>query len=255
MSLIEKTNHATEALSHLLQQYKGKDKIAALLNCFSAQIQEIESAFFELLNDRWMETSTGLQLDGLGQIVGEARQGRTDDDYRLALRVRILTNKSSGSTEQIIEILSLAIKSPIELVEYFPASFVTYITDSLDCIVDSGTHTGPNYSPTLTDSTKDWSPDSLIGKTIHNKDDYSMGVITANTYTTITATLFGGIGNDWNTGDSYDIISLPLGINSIIHDAKGAGINGQIVYYLSEDVFLWDTVDHGWDDGRWAGAL
>lgn len=255
MSLTEKTTHATEALSRLLQQYKGKDKIAALINCFSAQIQEIEAALFELLNDRWIESATGQQLDGLGQIVGEARQGRTEDDYRIALRVRILINKYSGSTEQIIEILSLATQSQVELSEYFPASFVARLVDALDCVVDTGTHTGTNNAATLTDSTKSWSPDALIGKTIRNTTDGSIGVITANTSSTVTATLSGGTDNDWDTGDAYEVISIPVEVHNIVHESKGAGINGQVVYYLAEDVFIWDTEDHGWDDGRWAGAI
>jgi hypothetical protein len=68
-----------------------------------------------------------------------------------------------------------------------------------------GTHSGSNNASTLTDSTQAWTTDSLIGYTLKNLSDGSEGVITANTATTITATLSGGTDNDFDTGDTYEV--------------------------------------------------
>lgn len=79
----------------------------------------------------------------------------------------------------------------------------------------SGTHTGSNNASTLTDATKSWTTDQHIPVTpvstwvrpyyIWNLTDGSGGFITANTATTVTATLTGGTDNDWDTGDQYVI--------------------------------------------------
>jgi len=43
------------------------------------------------------------------------------------------------------------------------------------------------------------------GYTVYNLTDGSSGVITANTTTTVTATLSGGTGDDWDIGDRFEI--------------------------------------------------
>lgn len=85
--------------------------------------------------------------------------------------------------------------------------FITFVsTKNL-----SGKHTGSNNAAVLEDlkpgEPAEYVTDSLVGATIVNTtDSSSTGVITANTATTITATLVGG-ENDWDTGDSYTITS------------------------------------------------
>jgi hypothetical protein len=73
----------------------------------------------------------------------------------------------------------------------------------------TGTHTGSSGASVLTDSTATWSTSELVTGTgveafwIYNLTDGSKGQITANTATTVTATLTGGTDNDWDAGDSY----------------------------------------------------
>ncbi|RLF40331.1 MAG: hypothetical protein DRN12_05610, partial [Thermoplasmata archaeon] len=75
----------------------------------------------------------------------------------------------------------------------------------------TGTHTGSDNSATLVDSSQSWTPGELVGYWIHNMDDqgsggiHAYGQITANTATTVTATLTGGTENDWDNGDHYII--------------------------------------------------
>ncbi len=109
MALSEITDHADRALARLLEQYKGRSKLANVLDVFSDQVQELETAFFQLLEERAIETGEGSQLDTIGEIVGQARNGLDDATYRLYLRVRIKTNLSSGLSEQLITIVSLLV--------------------------------------------------------------------------------------------------------------------------------------------------
>lgn len=71
----------------------------------------------------------------------------------------------------------------------------------------TGTHTGANNQATiLTDATKTWTVDELVGMQVFNTTDGSSGIITANTADTVTvAALAGGAGNDWDTNDTYEI--------------------------------------------------
>jgi len=74
---------------------------------------------------------------------------------------------------------------------------------------ETGTHDGGNDVAVLTDSTRKWGTNFLVGLTVENLTDGSSGTITANTQTTITATLGGGTENDWDDGDTY---SFPIGL-------------------------------------------
>jgi len=55
----------------------------------------------------------------------------------------------------------------------------------------------------LTDSGESWTTDQWVGYVIKNTTDGSQALITANTGTTITGTLYGGTENDWDSGDAY----------------------------------------------------
>ncbi len=72
-----------------------------------------------------------------------------------------------------------------------------------------GAHDGANGASVLTDSGESWTTDEWVGYTIYNTTDGSRALITANTATTITGTLYGGTENDWDTSDSY-LIGRPL---------------------------------------------
>ncbi len=74
---------------------------------------------------------------------------------------------------------------------------------------DTGTHDGGNNAAVLSDSTASWAVNDLVGRIVSNTTDGSEGIITANTATTVTATLAGGGDNDWDTSDAYAISGRP----------------------------------------------
>ena len=69
----------------------------------------------------------------------------------------------------------------------------------------TGSHDGSADASVLSDSGAAFVVSSLIGKVVTNITDGSTGTITANTATTVTATLSGGTDDDWDSGDSYSI--------------------------------------------------
>lgn len=72
-------------------------------------------------------------------------------------------------------------------------------------VAASGAHDGSANASVLTDSGESWTTNQWVGYRIYNTTDGSHGDITANTGTTITATLQGGSDNDWDVSDAYYI--------------------------------------------------
>lgn len=85
------------------------NNIVKLLTALIGPIQDVENALQQLLTERTIDTAVGVQLDVLGRVVGQARGGLPDDDYRRYLRARIATNRSNGVTEDLITIMSLVV--------------------------------------------------------------------------------------------------------------------------------------------------
>ena len=96
------TTHEADAVARLVYQYVNKPNMEALAGIIGARAQTLEDATWELVTKRTIAAGTGMQLDDLGAILGEPRQGRTDADYRIYLSARILLNKCSGTPDQII---------------------------------------------------------------------------------------------------------------------------------------------------------
>ncbi|OHB09320.1 MAG: hypothetical protein A3I86_01185 [Candidatus Zambryskibacteria bacterium RIFCSPLOWO2_02_FULL_39_14] len=102
-------------------------------------------------------------------------------------------------------------------------------------------HSGGNGAATLTDAGETYTTNEWVGYTIYNTSDGSQGLITENTDTTVTAILYGGTDNAWDTNDNY-VFGAPLNANSaagISHRfmlktrSDGADIDGRRVIGLS----------------------
>lgn len=128
----QETEHLSSALSNLLEQFKEKPVFASLLQGFIDRVQNLEDTLFDLLLQRFLDTSIGAQLDGIGAVVGEARQNRSDGDYKRGILTRILLNLGQSTPEDVIEIMSRYARSDVSLTEYYPADFVLTILRALD---------------------------------------------------------------------------------------------------------------------------
>lgn len=129
--LNENLNHVSEALGNLVEQFKDKENLADFITPFVQQVQDAEAAAFELINERTIEAAVGVQLDGIGSIVGVARGGLNDDDYRLRIQAQIKINLSSGTMEELITILDLLIANSFEIRDFYPAGLVVTVADEL----------------------------------------------------------------------------------------------------------------------------
>ena len=128
MTLTLKTNRLEEARANLIGQFQNRPNLQAFLDAFVQQTADLETALFQILTDTDIDNAVGVQLDGLGDIVGEERGGRNDAEYRDAIRVRILLNTSEGTAEELIAIIK-GIDSTLtpEIVDIPPAAFYAQI--------------------------------------------------------------------------------------------------------------------------------
>ncbi len=109
MAVTHVTDIVAQTVAKLRQQDKGKEKIERFLSIIAAPFQEIEDAAWQLFTQRGIDTAVGVQLDRIGKIIGQPRDGRTDEVYRRFLSARIVVNKSGGTVDEILRVAELVL--------------------------------------------------------------------------------------------------------------------------------------------------
>lgn len=137
--MVDIPNYYERAIALLASQFQiklpdgGRTNFQKLLYAIITQFQEIQTQLNLLNTMRSLDTAQGVQLDGLGQIIGLARvAGQSDESYRQALQFQIFVNQSSGTPEQVIEMLKfLTQANTIYYDEFYPAGYIM-TTDGLE---------------------------------------------------------------------------------------------------------------------------
>lgn len=101
-------DHIAAALSRLPAQFQ-KTKIQNLIRAFTYPAQELEQALWAVLTQRSIKNAIGAQLDVIGGIVGQARNGMNDDDYRRYISARVAAERSQGTLEDLYGIATLIV--------------------------------------------------------------------------------------------------------------------------------------------------
>jgi len=125
-------DHQAQGVARLIERYR-KPRISALLGSWLGEVQAVEDALWQLLSARSAGNAEGAQLDVLGRIVGQPREGREDARYRIWVLARVLVSRSSGKTTQLIAIAKkLTSGARVRLEEHYPASLVLHLDDGID---------------------------------------------------------------------------------------------------------------------------
>lgn len=104
-------DHASAAVARLAQWAKDRPNILHLLNAANTASQLLETALQDLIAKRYLAVAANDQLDQIGKIVGQARNGDDDTTYRQRIRVRVKINRSSGTVPEVLAIMRLALIS------------------------------------------------------------------------------------------------------------------------------------------------
>ncbi len=75
----------------------------------SAGFQPLEDTMQQVFLQRTIDNSVGTQLDAIGKLVGQPRNGLADDDYRRYCRAGISANRSKGTVEDLLKVIDLVI--------------------------------------------------------------------------------------------------------------------------------------------------
>lgn len=70
---------SNNGLSRLAYQFEASEKFKAFISAFLAEFDELDISELQLLNERYLDTSVGAQLDGIGEIVGLQRPEKDVD--------------------------------------------------------------------------------------------------------------------------------------------------------------------------------
>lgn len=125
--------HAEDGRRRLVSQYAQAVRLNSLVGILAGRAQPLEDALHALLTRRWIDEAEGQQLDELGLIVGEPRNGRADPEYRGALLVRARLNAASGEYDPI-PILAATLSEDagfVSVEEVFPAAVRVNMTGDL----------------------------------------------------------------------------------------------------------------------------
>lgn len=104
MGVIE---HVDLGLSRVISYYKDKQNYLDLLELILTEIQKVEVALHGLGNIKDLESVTGIWLDYLGDLLGEPRDGKEDEVYRVYLYLRVAINTNDGTTPSVRSVIEI----------------------------------------------------------------------------------------------------------------------------------------------------
>lgn len=145
MEVVKINNHVQQALNRFMQQYRGFPVFAALMTAFVQQVQEAEDAAYATCGAQqlWNGTtypSVGAQLDGIGEIVGQERDGLDDSEYLIFILGKIAENYSDTTIPTLLSIAVLLFQATYpQMLQLFPASVAFQV--SSDALLPANLYT------------------------------------------------------------------------------------------------------------------
>ncbi len=120
-----------EAENLALHQFKNSTKLNALIRGLIFPLEELEQELKNLREMPHIEKAEAKSLDILGRLVGQPRLDMNDEDYRAWIQVAIRLNMSSGTAEEVLQILSIIYqKKPEVLMHGYRPNYIgfTFLT-------------------------------------------------------------------------------------------------------------------------------
>lgn len=134
-------NHVVEAIELLPEQFKNLEQKfpdpnhpkklvsgwEAILTAFVNPAQKYENICQDLLRSYDLRFTTGRALNRLGELVGQVRAGKTDEEYRTAILIKIGANNSEGTYNDLVGLYEMFGLSVQSYLEPKPATFLFHL--------------------------------------------------------------------------------------------------------------------------------
>jgi len=132
MMAADPITHRLLLARRLLYQFRGKPVLQAMAQSIGAELDEIETAL-AAIGALTVAAEDGVQLDGDGALLGVARAGRSDTDYRAAIQAQARINSGTARIEDVLFALGTILDAgAFGLNEPAPATVRVTVTAPLD---------------------------------------------------------------------------------------------------------------------------
>jgi len=129
-TLTQITTHAGDALAQLAAQYRNRPLMEGVATGTGTRAQTLETVFWQIYtqmgispNASGFTQATGAQLDLIGKVVNLPRGSASDSVYVLLLQAQIRVLLSSGTINQIEQIMTILLPGGLYTVkQMFPAT-------------------------------------------------------------------------------------------------------------------------------------
>lgn len=135
------SDHFEQAKAKLLSKYKKFPLFLALLESYVRQVQELEDATWDTISARYLDSADLVRLKVLGRVVGQPYKGEDLPTYLALVKMRILTNRSQGQSQDIIAIIEIMlVGATLTLEDSPPASFVLRVESDIGAVSPIAVH-------------------------------------------------------------------------------------------------------------------
>lgn len=122
----------------LLQQYKDSENLNKILEIFFDEIKILELLFLDLKNILEINNQFGSTLDLIGDIVGQKRNGLSDEDFKKELKFAIFKNTSRSFLDDIVKILKFITNGDVIIYTDNPPASYTIFTNGSTIVQNLG---------------------------------------------------------------------------------------------------------------------
>jgi len=126
-------NRVELAKSYLLYQFQDKEVINKIVEALVEEIQEVENVIIDMQDLRTLENATGTLLDNIGNKLKVNRNNLDDNDFKTAIKVRILRKSNKGTYGDIANVFRLLTRDDNPIINH-SHPYVVELTAVLSCI-------------------------------------------------------------------------------------------------------------------------
>jgi hypothetical protein len=116
-------DHVTRAWGFVVSQFSRARNLRALVEALAQEVQIAEDALQDLIYGLRLDSATDAQLDLLGSLFGEPREGLPDLIYRRFIGARLVIRLSQGTPDTVTTVASRLIGVPVEYRPAYPAGY------------------------------------------------------------------------------------------------------------------------------------